>query len=79
MIETILISFVSVFGFCFGCVSLVKYTYNYAVNENRKTLIDLNRMITYRLKNEELKGILDSEEVKTLKILKKEIENFLIT
>jgi hypothetical protein len=79
MIETILISFVSVFGFCFGCVSLVKYTYNYAVNENRKTLIDLNRMIKYRLTSNELKGIIDSEEVKTLKVLKKEIENFLLT
>lgn len=79
MIETILISFVSVFGFCFGCVSLIKYTYNYAVNENRKTLIDLNRMIKYRLTSNELKGIIDSEEVKTLKVLKKEIENFLIT
>lgn len=79
MIETILISFVSLFGFCFGCVSLIKYTYNYAVNENRKTLIDLNRMIKYRLTSNELKGIIDSEEVKTLKVLKKEIENFLIT
>lgn len=79
MIETILISFVSLFGFCFGCVSLIKYTYNYAVNENRKTLIDLNRMIKYRLTSNELKGIIDSEEIKTLKVLKKEIENFLIT
>lgn len=79
MIETIIISCVSVLGFCFGCFSLVKYTYHYAVDENRKTLIDLNKMITLRLKNEELKGVFGSEEVRTLKALKKEIEAFLIT
>jgi hypothetical protein len=79
MIETIIISCVSVVGFCFGCLSLVKYTYHYAVDENRNTLIELNKMITLRLKNEELKGIFDSEEVRTLTALRKEIEAFLIT
>lgn len=39
MIETVIITLTSIFGFSFGLYSLVKFTYNYSVNENRKQLI----------------------------------------
>ena len=47
MIETVIITLTSIFGFSFGLYSLVKFTYNYSVSENRKQLIEINKIITF--------------------------------
>jgi hypothetical protein len=77
MIETVIITVSSIFGFSFGLYSLVKFTYNYSVNENRKQLIEINKIINLKIANERLNKEYDSGEVKTLIILKEQIEDFL--
>ena len=77
MIETVIITLTSIFGFSFGLYSLVKFTYNYSVNENRKQLIEINKIINLKIANERLNKEYDSGEVKTLIILKEQIEDFL--
>tara|TARA_B110000285_G_C14719919_1_gene421682 strand:- start:209 stop:448 length:240 start_codon:yes stop_codon:yes gene_type:complete len=78
MIETIFIITGSIIGFGFGIYSLVKFSINYSVDTNKETLKELNKMILYRLKNQELKGIVNSEEILTLTVLNKRIDNILL-
>ena len=81
MIETIIISCVSVLGFCFGCFSLVKYTYHYAAVQCR-TLWKCRKWIIISIYNvmctSLLKSLPSSAEVESSHITG-ELQNMLPT